>query len=70
MPPLIRFLIESFLTGAAIGIAVGLALALSMQGSIEWALERPLAAGLICWGFASTFGIGYLGTAIASLGGE
>lgn len=66
MPPLIRFLIESFLTGAAIGIAVALAYILSMEHGLQWAADRPLAAGLLGWGFASTFGLGYLGTALAS----
>lgn len=65
MPPLIRFLLTRFATGFLIGTAAGLAI---WQGG-AWpegpdASERYIAIGLFLYLFASTFGVGYLATAL------
>jgi hypothetical protein len=63
MTPLIRFLVENLATGAAIGTLTAAGFIASTTG-FAWIAAQPLAAALIGWGFASTFAIGYLATAM------
>ncbi len=71
MPMLIRFLITNFAIGAAIGLAVGGAFVWSNasgMGDLLAASHSPIvAAALVGLSFASTFGLGYLSTALLLL---
>ncbi len=64
MPTLIRFLVENLATGAAIGVLTAGGVIASTSG-LGWIVREPLAAALLGWGFASSFGLGYLATAMA-----
>ncbi len=66
MPPLIVFMITRTAIGFTIGTAVGLFLWFNglSQISTSSAPEKWLAFGLFIYLFASTFGGGYLATAL------
>lgn len=71
MPRLIRFMLWNFTTGAAIG---WLCLAMVLWTSpaslglmVVPGLDGAIAAALLGMSFAGSFGLGYLGTALAFL---
>lgn len=71
MPRLVRFMISNFSTGAAIGLLCAAALIWSGPAGLAPMVERgadsPVAAALLALSLASTFGLGYLATALAWL---
>ncbi len=68
MAPLIRFLLINLIGGFTIGLVVGFSFMLS-NGKTELLVQEPLAAALLLWGFAASFGMGAIGTALALLRG-
>jgi hypothetical protein len=71
MPRLVRFMIENFSTGAAIGLFCAAALLWSGPAGLTPLVERgadsPVAAALLALSLGSSFGLGYLATALAFL---
>lgn len=69
MPPLIRFVVTNFSTGAAIGWLFTAALLWIDRGGLGLMLERSpdgaVAALLLAIGSGGSFGLGYLATALA-----
>lgn len=64
MPVLIRYIIVRLLLGAAIGCLSGIALLVIAPQALG-SPRRWLEIGLILYGFASIFALGYLATALA-----
>lgn len=69
MMSLIRFIVVNMTAGFLIGLGVGFAFILS-NGDADLLVREPLAAGMMLWGFAASFGMGALGTGLAMLPGE
>ena len=69
MPSLIRFVLANFSLGEAIGLIVaGVLLWITPEGFgmlVERGDNGPVAALLLAMGFGGSFGLGYLGTALA-----
>lgn len=65
MPPLVRFLLGNFAIGALLGLGCAVGVVLTTQGA-DRIVSEPLGFALVAWGFASTFGLGYLATALAA----
>lgn len=66
MAPLIRFLLVNLAGGFAIGTAAGLAF-MQSNGEIDLIVREPLAAAMMLWAFAASFGMGAVGTGLALL---
>lgn len=66
MTPLVRFLLVNMAGGFAIGLVAGLAF---IQSNAETGLfaDQPLAAAMMLWAFAASFGMGAVGTGLALL---
>jgi len=69
MPMLIRFLLIHSAGGFALGLLPGVAWVLLRHGG-GLLLEEPVAAALILWGFAASFALGAICTALAFLPGH
>lgn len=72
MPRLVHFMISNFSTGAALGLFCAAALLWTgptpLTPLVERGADSPVAAALLALSLASTFGLGYLATALAFLG--
>lgn len=64
MAPLIRFLLINLAGGFAIGLIAGLAF-IQLHGSPGLFTDQPLAAAMLLWAFAASFGMGAIGTGLA-----
>lgn len=65
MTPLVRFLIVNLAGGFAIGLIAGFAF-MQSQGSAGLFTDQPLAAAMMLWAFGASFGMGAIGTGLAS----
>jgi hypothetical protein len=66
MTPLVRFLLVNLSGGFVLGLAAGCAhVALNMDAGFF--LTEPLAALMVLWGFAATFGVGAIATGLGLL---
>lgn len=66
MTRLIRFLLVNMAGGFVIGLVAGLAF-MQSNGDTDLLFRQPLAAAMLLWGFAASFGMGAIGTGLALL---
>lgn len=66
MTPLIRFLLLNLAGGLMLGIVTGLAF-LQASATATLLVDHPLAAGMVLWSFAASFGMGAIATGLALL---
>jgi hypothetical protein len=66
MTPLVRLLLANLLGGAVIGLLVGLAF-VGLQMDAGLLVREPIAAAMLLWSFAASFGMGAIGTALRLL---
>jgi hypothetical protein len=66
MTSLIRFLVVNWTGGFPLGLVVGLFF-IHSNGQGDLLFRQPIAAALLLWGFAASFGMGAIGTALGFL---